>query len=309
MQGKLADITFELLGKGRALAGALGSKVVGVLLGHGARDLAGQMGGADTVLYVDHPALAQFTPDAYERTLSALIKDRQPAVVLMGNTSVGMDLAPGLSAGLGLPLLAYCSDIQVSGGRLVATSKLYGGKVMVEADGGESCLATWLTGSSPADAGRSGGAAAVEDAAAPSMDGLRTRFVNLIQPEAGDVDITREDILVSVGRGIGGQENLEIAEDLAKALGGALSASRPIIDNGWLPKARQVGKSGMTVKPKLYLACGISGAPEHLEGMRDADLIIAINTDPGAPIFDVADYGVVGDIFDILPALTEKVAG
>ncbi|MBI4786388.1 MAG: electron transfer flavoprotein subunit alpha/FixB family protein, partial [Chloroflexi bacterium] len=135
------------------------------------------------------------------------------------------------------------------------------------------------------------------------------QFKQLIEPEAADVDITKQDILVSVGRGIQSADNLELVEELANALGGAVSASRPIVDNGWLPKARQVGKSGSTVKPKLYFAVGISGAPEHLEGMRDAPLIIAINSDPNAPIFDVAHYGIAADLFDVVPALTEKIKG
>jgi electron transfer flavoprotein alpha subunit len=133
------------------------------------------------------------------------------------------------------------------------------------------------------------------------------RFKQLIEPEVADVDITKQDILVSVGRGIQSADNLELVEELARALGGALASSRPIVDNHWLPKSRQVGKSGSTVKPKLYFAVGISGAPEHLEGMRDAGLIIAINTDPKAPIFNVAHYGITADLFDVVPALTEKI--
>jgi electron transfer flavoprotein alpha subunit len=130
-------------------------------------------------------------------------------------------------------------------------------------------------------------------------------FRAMIRPEAGGVDITKEEILVSVGRGIESQENIELVEELAQAIGGTVSASRPIVDSGWLPKVRQVGKSGVTVKPKLYVAVGISGAPEHLQGMKDAELIVAINADPDAPIFGVADYGVCGDLFDVVPALTE----
>ncbi|MEM4414258.1 MAG: electron transfer flavoprotein subunit alpha/FixB family protein, partial [Candidatus Caldarchaeum sp.] len=139
------------------------------------------------------------------------------------------------------------------------------------------------------------------------LENLRTRFQRLIEPEAGDIDITKEEILVAVGRGIQGQENLPIAEELAQALGGALCASRPIVDQGWLPPTRLVGRSGMMVQPKLYLALGISGAPEHIEGMKDAHVIVAINTDPSAPIFEVADYGIVGDLFEIVPKLTEEL--
>jgi electron transfer flavoprotein alpha subunit len=144
----------------------------------------------------------------------------------------------------------------------------------------------------------------VESVAAAASPG-RMAFRGMIRPEAGGVDITKQEILVSVGRGIESQENIELVEELAEALGATVSASRPIIDSGWMPKVRQVGKSGLTVKPKLYLAVGISGAPEHLQGMKDAELIVAINTDPNAPIFDVADYGVCADLFDVVPALTE----
>jgi electron transfer flavoprotein alpha subunit len=139
------------------------------------------------------------------------------------------------------------------------------------------------------------------------LDDLKVGFVKWIEPAGGDVDITQQAILVSIGRGIGGAENIELAEELAAALGGAVSASRPVTDAGWLPKTRQVGKSGLTVKPKVYLALGISGAPEHLEGMRNSELIIAINTDPKAPIFDVAHYGATCDMLDLMPALTEAV--
>jgi electron transfer flavoprotein alpha subunit len=165
-----------------------------------------------------------------------------------------------------------------------------------------------VAGTFPADAGRSGGAGAVEKVAAAATDG-RVRFKGLHRPEAGDVDITREAILVSVGRGIGEKDNIEIVEALAAALGGAVSSSRPIADAGWLPRTRQVGKSGLRVKPKLYLALGISGAPEHLEGMRGAELIIAINTDPRAPIFGVAHYGAVVDLLDVATALTTRLGG
>jgi electron transfer flavoprotein alpha subunit len=164
-----------------------------------------------------------------------------------------------------------------------------------------------VAGAYPAAAGRVAGSPTIERVSPPPPD-QRVRFRRLVRPEAGDVDITREGILVSVGRGIGEQENIELVEALASALGGAVSSSRPIADAGWLPRTRQVGKSGLRVKPKLYLALGISGAPEHLEGMRDAELIVAVNTDPRAPIFGVAHYGAVADILDVVPALTRRLA-
>ena len=308
LSGKLADITYEMAGKAKALAAAFGGKAVAVLLGSGAQSLAESIG-ADSVVYVDDPALAEFNPEAYGRVLAALIEERSPRLVLLGNTSAGMDLGAGLSVTTGLPLIAYVNGLAAEGGTLVATSQIYGGKIMAEAvPDGAACIVSCLAGAFPADAGR--GNAPVETIPAPvPLGDLRVKFVKLIQPAGGDVDITQQAILVSIGRGIGGAENIELAQELADALGCAVSASRPITDAGWLPKTRQVGKSGLTVKPKIYLAFGISGAPEHLEGMRGAETIVAVNTDPKAPIFDVAHFGATCDMLDLLPALTEKVKG
>ena len=314
LKGKVSDISFEMAGQARQLAAAFGGRAVAVLLGSGAQALTEAIG-ADTVLYVDDPALAQFNPEAYSRVLAALIKERSPRLVMLGNTSVGMDLAAGLSVTTGLPLIAYVNGLAAEGGRLVATSQIYGGKIQAEAvPDGEACIVSCLAGAFPADVGRVGAAQVatppVDQIASPvPLGDLRVKFVKLIEPQGGDVDITQQPILVSIGRGIGSQENIELAQALADALGAAVSASRPITDAGWLPKTRQVGKSGLTVKPKVYLALGISGAPEHLEGMRGAETIIAVNTDAKAPIFDVAHFGATCDLLDLLPALTEKVKG
>jgi electron transfer flavoprotein alpha subunit len=309
LQGKISEVTFELLGKGKELASATGGKLVALLMGGGVKALVGELGAADSVLVVDHPALGHYTPEAFKRTLVGVVKARAPKLVLVANTAMGMDQAAGLSAELGIPLVAYCKEMTLENGRLVAVSQVYGGKILAEADvEGEQSVLTVLAGAFPADKGKAAGSPSVEEMAPPaSLDGLKIRFKRLIQPEAGDVDITKEPILVSVGRGIQNKDNIPIVQELADALGGALSASRPITDNNWLPKTRQVGKSGMSVKPKLYIAVGISGAPEHIEGMRDAELIVAINTDPAAPIFNVAHYGVTADLFDVVPLLTEKI--
>lgn len=306
--GKLSDITFEMVGKGKLLAAAFGGKAVALLFGSGVRPLAESIG-ADSVLYVDDPALADFNSEAYGLVLAALVIERSPRLVLIGNTSMGMDLAAGLSVTAGLPLIAYVNGLTSKDGSLIATSQIYGGKIQAEAVAdGEAPIVSCLAGAFPADAGK--GSAPVEQIGSPAPLGdLRVKFVKLIEPEGGDVDITQQPILVSIGRGIGEQCNIELAQELADALGTAVSASRPLTDAGWLPKTRQVGKSGLTVKPKVYLAFGISGAPEHLEGMRGAELIIAVNTDAKAPIFDVAHYGATCDILDLLPALTEKVKG
>ena len=303
--GALADTTNELLGKAAGLAAESGGRSVACLLGHNSRGLAEGLP-ADAVLSVDDPALERFVPEAYVAALAELVTERDPRLVLIANSTVGMDVAGALSARTGRPLVAYCTDLALEGDSTVATSQVYGGKLDAEVVVDAPAIASVVAGSfAPA----SGGSPSVEDVPAPDLSGLHTEFLARVEPEAADVDITAQDILVSVGRGIGGAENIELAQELADALGATVSASRPVTDAGWLPKSRQVGKSGRKVKPKLYIACGISGAPEHLEGMSDAELIIAINSDEKAPIFDVAHYGTTEDLFDLLPALTEQLQG
>ena len=306
LRGQLSDPTLELVGKAKELAGATGGQAVVALLG--APDLAAQITGADTVITVDHPTLTDYTPEAWEKTLLHILNERQPRLVLIANTTIGMDLGAGLSAAWGAPLVAYAVRIEADGSDIVATAQVYGGKLLAEvAITGDKGICTVVAGSFPA-AGAGAGSPAVEALAPPAgLDDLKTAFLTLVEPEGGDVDITAAEALVSVGRGIGSQDNMELVQELADAIGAPLSASRPVTDLGWLPKTRQVGKSGLKVKPKVYLTFGISGAPEHLEGMRDAELIIACNTDEAAPIFDVAHYGTTVDLFDLVPALTDKL--
>lgn len=301
--------TYEMLGKGRELAAALGGHLLAVLLGDGVRPLAGTLGAADRVLCVEHATLAEFTPQAHAAVLRALAGQQAPRLLLFGATSMGMDLAALLAGHLGRPLIVNCKDIQVEDGRVIATNQMCGGKLLCEAEVGEQpAILTILAGAFPADRGVSDRAAQIESVPLPvSLDALRMKAMRLLQPAEGDVDISKASVLVAVGRGIQRQENLPMAEDLAGLLGGTVCASRPVVDQGWLPLSRQVGKSGMIVKPRLYLALGISGAPEHVEGMKDADLIVAVNTDPKAPIFNVADYGVALDLFELLPPLTQEL--
>jgi len=306
--GAILDSTFELLGRARSLAAAAGGEAIAVILGSGVDGLAGSLGGAGRVVLVDDPGLEAFTPSAYQAALVPIIRDRAPILVLVANSGPGMDIAAGISAALDLPLAAYASNVEFEGGAPLVTCQMYAGKIEARVrfrDG--RGIATVVAGAFPVEAGIGSGNPTIERAPA-AADG-RIRFKGLHRPEAGDVDITREAILVSVGRGIGEQDNIELVEALASALGGAVSSSRPIADAGWLPRTRQVGKSGLKVKPKVYLALGISGAPEHLEGMRGAELIIAVNSDPRAPIFSVAHYGAVADILDVVPALTNRLIG
>lgn len=306
LDGKVADISYELVGKARELTAAWGGQAVVVMLGSGAAELAGGFA-SDASLYVDDPALADFNPEAYGRIIAALVAEKSPRMTMFGNTSQGMDLAAWLSAKTGRLCIAYVNNLAVEAGTLVATSQIYGGKMMAEATpDGDSVIVSVLAGAFPADAGH--GTTTAQSINAPVLlNDLRTRFVKLIRPEAGDVDITTQDKLVSVGRGLGSADNLGLAEELAEVLGAVVSASRPVTDAGWLPKTRQVGKSGVKVKPKLYLTLGISGAPEHLEGMKDAELIIAVNTDANAPIFKVAHYGATCDLFEVAEAMLEQL--
>jgi electron transfer flavoprotein alpha subunit len=307
-RGQLSEITFEVLALGREVATALGARLETVLLGHNARELAKPLGKADAVLYVDHPWLAEPNAEPHCQALTQLVKQRQPQVLLVPLTNVTMDLATLLAANLQVPFVNWCKDVRSAQGGLQATCVLYGGKMEAATlPVGQPAILAILPGARPADQGRADQPPTVEELAVTLADAPRVQFKRYIEPEAGDVDISQQGVLVSVGRGIQSQDNLQMAEELAQALGGAVCGSRPVIDQGWLPLSRQVGKSGVTVKPKLYLAVGISGAPEHVEGMRNSGLIIAINTDPQAPIFNVAHYGIVADAQDVLPALT-KVA-
>jgi electron transfer flavoprotein alpha subunit len=307
-EGKqISDGTYELLGAARDLAAALGGHAEVALLGP--RDLAPQLGGADVVVSVDHPALAEYLPEAYEQALLAVLAERSPRLLLMSTATPGLDLGAAAAVHWQAPLAANVTKLEAADGAFVATAQILGGKVLAELElAGERAIATVIGGTFSAAAGQGAGTPDVVDVAPPAgLDQLRMSLVQVTEPQGGDVDITTADMLVSVGRGIASQDNVELLQELGDVLGVPLSASRPVVDAGWLPKTRQVGKSGLKVKPKAYLAFGISGAPEHLEGMRGADLIIACNTDPGAPIFGIAHYGTTVDLFDLVPALTEKL--
>lgn len=308
LQGSLTDTTFELLAMARRLVESTGGQVEAGLVGADLGALAAELGAADTVVVVEEPTLESFNPEGHARLFAGLISEREPRLVLVPYTSMGMDVAGYVSIRCELPLVSFCNDVRVNGG-LEATCQLYAGKIEADVSvEGDRAVFAVLAGSASADEGRRGGSGRVEEVPSPvDLSDLRTSFQGLAEPEGGDVDITVQDVLVVIGRGIESEDNIAEAQELAEALGGAVAASRPIVDQGWLPKTRQVGKSGLTVKPKVYLALGVSGAPEHVEGMRDASTIVAVNTDPQAPIFGVAHYGWVGDLFDILPELTDRL--
>jgi electron transfer flavoprotein alpha subunit len=303
----VADVTLELLTAARGLAAASGGQVVVLVLSGDGAPYVAALAAADRIVLVNDPQLAEYSPEAYLAVLAHVVAVEQPRAVLVGSTSIGWDVAPTLSARLGVPLVLGCRGMKVDGNALHVTASVSSGKVLADVRvERRPAILMVLPGSFAA--ATEPGRAAVESKTSPvPLAPGAVEFEAMILPEAGDTDITQQEVLVGVGRGIQQQDNLELAEELARALGGAVCASRPVVDQGWLPPTRQVGKSGMTVKPKLYLALGISGAPEHQEGMKGASLIVAVNTDPKAPIFDIAHYGAQVDVLDLLPALTEAV--
>ena len=302
MDGNFSDISFEMVGKAKEVAASWGGQVIAVVLGSG---VPADVFASDSTLSIDDPGLAQFNPEAYGKVIESLVKERSPRLVMFGWTATGMDMAAWLSARLDKPCVAYARDLCIENNSLVVNSQVYGGKMIAEvAPEGDMAVVACVSGAFSADAGH-GSTVAMRLDSPVSLNGLKMKFVEAIKPAGGDVDITSQDKLISVGRGIGGKENIELAEELADKLGAVVSASRPVVDAGWLPRTRQVGKSGLKVKPKLYLMLGISGAPEHLEGMKNAELIIAINTDKKAPIFNVAHYGATADLFEIAEAMLE----
>ncbi|GAB4319342.1 MAG: electron transfer flavoprotein subunit alpha/FixB family protein [Candidatus Sumerlaeia bacterium] len=310
-KGQLTDMTFEMLAAGRRLAEARGAPLWTALLGSAVSALAEPLSRAGGVLLVDRPELQMPFTIAAADVVRRIAELKMADVVLVGGTNLSMGIGPRVAGFLNAPFVNFITDVRPADPQPFLVSQLFGGKIMAETPlpAGRAVLCIY-PGAFSADEGRS--------AAAPSGPGpvetpdvpvppSPVEFLEYIEPEAGDVDITQQDVLVSVGRGIQSEDNLELAQELADVLGGAVSASRPVVDQGWLPLTRQVGKSGMSVKPRLYLALGISGAPEHVEGMKGARLIVAVNTDPDAPIFNVAHYGICADLFDVVPALTEAI--
>ncbi|MGA2617667.1 MAG: electron transfer flavoprotein subunit alpha/FixB family protein [Thermoguttaceae bacterium] len=308
-RGRLADMTLEMLGAARQLAAASGGKVIAVLPGADGAAFAEGLSAADRIVLVNDPLLAGYSPQPYVAVLESIIRAEGPRAVLIGSTSVGLDVAPLLGVKLAAPVVNGCRSVALRDGSLHITAGFYSGKLLAEVTiAAAPAILLMAPGAfRPTD---SKGAAQVETRSSPvPLEAGAVRFEEMVLPDASDVDITQQEVLVAVGRGIQQQDNLELAEELAHALGGAVAASRPIIDQGWLPATRQIGKSGMTVKPKCMIALGVSGAPEHVEGMKDSGVIVAVNTDPNAPIFDVAHYGVVADLLDLTPAITEAIKG
>ena len=308
-QGRIRDITFEMLTKGKKLAEQINADLTAVLLGKEVKEHAGTLSEyAKKVLLIEDPKLENFNSEAYKKVLSNLINEHKPLLLMIGHTSFGVDLAPCLAASLKLPLATDLIDLEFDGEKFFITRQMYGGKVNVRARvrKAESYLVTIRQAAFEAQKPAMNGEI-IEKPSSLTEEITNKRFIEYVLPPPGGIDITAADMLIGIGRGIKDENNIPTVEELAKSLGGVLACSRPIVDKGWLPSNRQVGSSGKTVKPKLYIAFGISGAFQHVLGMKNSDLIIAINKDPNAPIFSFSDYGVVEDMFKILSPLQSKI--
>ncbi|HEV8360651.1 MAG TPA: electron transfer flavoprotein subunit alpha/FixB family protein [Candidatus Thermoplasmatota archaeon] len=306
---KLLDPTLEQVTLARRLSEKGAGAIHAALMGSGVEPLAQQLAGYGvTVHYVDSPALAHEVPGAYAKALEGIIAKVSPSLVLFGHTSVGYDVAPRLAARKGWPIATNVARAEWEGG-LKAWRALYGGRAHAEVQlQGTPALLTLQTGAFPAAKEQKPGGSVQKGEVTVAAEDTRQKVTGFVQPEVTGVDISAADVIVAVGRGLKDKENVKLAEELAKALGGVVAGSRPIVDAGWLPRDRQVGVSGKTVKAKLYIALGISGQVQHLSGMKGCETIVAVNKDPNAPIFKVAHIGVTGDVFKVIPALMKELA-
>ena len=307
--GRIDSITFQLLSVGYRLAAQTGVKLVAAVIGHQLESLVAalQGSGPDKIVVVDDPALALAPAEVKAHAIAELAQRIDPRLVLIGYTLTGMELTPAIATRLGMNALTNCVDIEMRHGSVTVTRPMFDSTIhaQIALDDDEGAVIALQKGPFPPLEAASKQATVenffVDTKAFPS----RSRVIGISEEPKGDVDISKADIVVAVGRGIGNQDKIHLTAALADALGGVLACSRPVVDVGWLSRERQVGASGKTVTPKVYIACGISGAIQHLTGMRESNRIIAINKDPNAPIFQVAHVGVVGDLFEIVPALTK----
>ena len=325
VDNKISGIAFELIGKGKDLAKDLNTEVTAVLVGSGVKELADQLAeyGADRVIVVDDPELKEYRTEPYTHALASVVEKYKPEIFLIGATAIGRDLGPRVCARIHTGLTADCTQLDIGDfplnpmpgreqkhNQLLMTRPAFGGNTIATIACPEfrPQMATVRPGvmqKLPREAGRK----AVVEEFNPGFtpNDKYVEILDIVKAVTDTVDIMDAKILVSGGRGMGGPENFKILEELAEAIGGTVSCSRAVVDAGWKPKDLQVGQTGKTVRPNVYFAIGISGAIQHLAGMEDSDIIVAINKDESAPIFDVADYGVVGDLNKIVPLLTEKI--
>ena len=315
VRGKIKGVSLELLGQGRKMADDLGEKLVAIIPGNEIEDFA-KMAihyGSDEAIVVDQKELKDYSTDGYTKAMCTLIKKYNPAVLLIGATNNGRDLGPRVSSRMQTGLTADCTELGVdSETRLVKwTRPAFGGNLMatILCPDHRPQIGTVRPGvfkKPEEDTGRKG--EIIHETVEFGPDEIRTRIVEVITEAGGaDVNLEEAEIIVSGGRGVGGPEGFEVLKELADEIGAQIGASRAAVDSGWISSLHQVGQTGKSVGPKIYIACGISGAIQHVAGMSSSDVIIAINKDPDAPIFNIADYGIVGDLFEIIPELTKRI--
>ena len=312
-EGHLEKVSLELLGEGRKIADKLGVKLTALLLGSGIKDLGKGLRnhGADEVLVVDNKELEHYTTDGYTKVICDLVNKRKPGILFIGATFIGRDLGPRVAARLETGLTADCTslDVDITNGNLLATRPAFGGNLMatIVCPDHRPQMATVRPGvfEKLEEEEKEGG---VEEIPVNlSSEDIRTKVLEIVKENKEIVDISEANFIVAGGRGMGSQENFKLLYELAGALGGVVAASRAAVDKGWLDKAYQVGQTGKTVRPNIYISCGISGAIQHVAGMQDSDLIIAVNKDESAPIMKIADYGIVGDIVKVIPQMIAEV--
>jgi electron transfer flavoprotein alpha subunit len=313
-QGKWNNTSFETLAAAQQIAAETSSTISALVIGNGVSAFSDELAAKDVaeVLLVENPLLESYTPDGYCVALRQVVESAKPDLVLVPHTYQVRDFAPKLAAMLGKGMIGDCIGYRSEGGTLIFIRQMFQGKTAADVtfQGDAPWFASFQSGAFRADLLKphtSGKAPVNKISVELKTEQIRTKPLDLFKEAKSAVDLTQAPIIVSIGRGIKAPENIPQAEALAKAIGGEIAASRPICDEGWLPMERQIGSSGQTVAPKLYLALGISGAIQHVVGMKGARTIVAINKDQNAPIFEIADYGVVGDIFEIMPALTEAL--
>ena len=309
-EGAFSKTSFEALAAAQELGASLGQELTAVVLGADAT-LAGQFGdyAVSRIVSAENEKLAEYTPDAYTDAMERVVRALDPQYVIMPHTYLVRDFAPKLAARFARGVISDCIRARVEGGSVIFSRRIFLGKIDADVvtDGQSPVFATFQSGAYRGDRAVRGDAPATVETMPVEVGEVRMKPEPPFQEVKAAVDLSKADVIIAIGRGIKKQENIALAEQLAAALGGDLAASRPICDAGWLPIDRQIGSSGQTVAPKLCIALGISGAIQHLVGMKNASTIVAINKDAEAPIFDIADYGIVGDLFEAVPALTEEV--
>ena len=312
-EGKLSRVSWETITAGQAISATTGWPLEAAVVGSGIASIAAEVAAKKVgkVYAVESPKLEPYTPDAFAAALKQFLTTKQPKLVLMPHTYQVRDFIPKLVTAMGRTVISDCIGFKHEGGKLLFTRQMFQGKLSADVSftGDAPWFATFQNGSFRGDQAEAGASAApVETVNVEVADGIvRNQPQPAFKEAKQAVDLTQAEVIVSVGRGIKEQKNIDLAKQLADALGGEIAASRPICDSGWLPMDRQVGSSGQTVAPKLYLALGISGAIQHIVGMKGSKAIIAVNKDSEAPIFEIADYAVVGNLFDIIPPLIEEV--